>query len=236
MKLPARYALAGLVALGLLSACSSDPKKDAAESDPAMTGALEDQIMVDPGLAGQSGGAASASGNRIDLPPEQRGPEAIAAAREEAARMAGGALQQAPEPVKGDVAFLTEGAATAAQIAEQTRAARTDCAARAQYSMSWAAKLPDALAVYPRGAVQEAAGVDDEGCSVKVVSFLTPVAIRDVVDFYWTRVRASGYDAHYRLDGDDHVLGGRKGASAYLVYARKLDNGLTEVDLLVSGR
>lgn len=236
MKSRTRYALAGLAGLALLSGCGSDEKKDAAQADPAMTGALEDQIMVDPDLAGQNGGAASAGANRVDLPPEQRGPEAAAAARQEALRMVGGELKPAPEPARGDVASLTERAATAAQIAQATQTAKTDCAARAQYSMSWAARLPDALRVYPRGAVQEAAGIDADGCSVKVASFLTAVTPRDVIDFYFTRVRAAGYEAQYRLDGGDHVLGGAKAGSAYVVYARQLDNGMTEVDLMASGK
>jgi len=150
--------------------------------------------------------------------------------------MAGGAVKSAPEPVKGEVASLTASVATAAQNSKSTRSAQTDCAARAQYSMSWAAKLPDALAVYPRGAVQEAAGIDGDGCSVKVVSFHTPVAPRDIIDFYYTRVSASGYDAQYRLDGSDQVLGGSKAGLAYIVYARSLDNGLTEVDLTSTGK
>ncbi len=236
MKSPVRYAFAGLAGLALLSGCGSDENDTSAEGDPAMTGALEDQIMVDPDLAGQNGGAASAGGNRVELPPEQRSPKAIAAAKEEAAKMAGGKVQSAPEPAKGDVASLTASAATAAQIAESTRSAQTDCAVRAQYSMSWAAKLPDALAVYPRGAVQEAAGIDGDGCSVKVVNFVTPVAPRDIIDFYYTRVSSAGFDAQYRLDGNDHVLGGSKAGSAYMVYARQLDNGLTEVDLISTGK
>ncbi|MDG2002115.1 MAG: hypothetical protein P8J20_02170 [Novosphingobium sp.] len=55
---PIRYALAGLAGLALLSGCGSEGKDAEGEGDPAMTGALEDQIMVDPDLAGQNGGAA----------------------------------------------------------------------------------------------------------------------------------------------------------------------------------
>ncbi|MDG2002114.1 MAG: hypothetical protein P8J20_02165 [Novosphingobium sp.] len=172
----------------------------------------------------------------MELPPEQRSPKAISDAKKEAARMVGGTVQTAPEPAQGDVASMTASAATAAQVAESTRSAQTDCATRAQYSMSWAAKLPDALAVYPRGAVQEAAGIDADGCSLKVVSFLSPVAPRDIINFYFTRVRAAGFDAQHRLDGSDLVLGGSKASSSYIVYARKADNGLTEVDLMATGK
>lgn len=238
MKSPARFALAGLASVALLAGCSDADKNDAeaASDDPAMTGALGDQIMVDPDLAGQNGAAMSASGNVVDLPPEQRSPEAIAAARQEAAKKAGGTLQSAPEPAGGGTSSLVETAATAAQVAEASKAASTDCAARVEYSMSWATRLPAALAVYPRGAVQEAAGIDAAGCALQVVNFVTPVAPGDVVDFYYTQVRRAGYGAEYKMDGDDHVLGGSKGSAAYLVYVRKLDNGLTEVDLIASGK
>ena len=239
MKTTARLAAtAGIAALALLAACDSQSEEDAnlAENDPAMTGALGDQIMVDPELSGQTEGAVSAGGEGVNLPPEQRGPEAIAAARQEAQKKAGGTIQSAPASSSGSSASLVETAATSAQIAEASRAAATDCSAKVEYAMSWATKMPAPLAVYPRGAVQEAAGTDKNGCSLRVVSFVSPVEPGDILDYYYTQVRRAGYDAQHRMDGNDHVLGGKKGGQAYVVYARSLDNGLTEVDLIASGR
>lgn len=234
MKIPGRLAFAGLTSLMLLAGCGSADKetKAKAEADPAVTGALADEIMVDPDLAGQQGPVGSA---QIELPPEQRTPEAIAAARAEAAKLAGGAIQSAPAPAGGDSAKLVEGAATAAQFAAAAKTGKVDCAGKVEYSAKWAAALPAVLSVYPKGAVQEAAGTDKDGCKLRVVSFLTPVAAGEVVDFYYTRVKAGGYDAAHQVDGEDHVLGGKKAGAAYLVYARKLQNGLTEVDLVSSG-
>ena len=238
MKSPVRFALTGIATLALLAGCDSAERKDADASgeDPAMTGALGDQIMVDPELAGQNDGAVSAGGTSVELPPEQRTPEAIAKAKEEAATKTGGSLSSAPAPASGGTSSLVENAATAAQVAQTTKAAGTDCASRVKYSMNWAAKLPAALPVYPRGAVQEAAGTDQDGCALRVISFVTPVQPGDVMDFYYTKVRKAGYGAEHRMDGKQHVLGGGKGSNAYLVYARKLDNGLTEVDLIASGK
>lgn len=233
-----RLLLTGLASAALLAGCNQADKKDAsdAEQDPAVTGALDGQIMVDPELSGQNGAAVAAGGGAVELPPEQRSPEAIAAAKQEAARLVGGTIENVPQAGAGNAGSLVEAAATAAQVAETARSASTDCASKVQYSADWVSKLPNPLAVYPRGAVQEAAGVNGGGCALKVVTFVTPVEPRDVLSYYYTGVRKAGYDAQYRMDGSDHVLGGKSAGKAYAIYARALDNGLTEVDLVASGQ
>lgn len=237
-SLPTRLSLVTTLSAALLLAGCGGANKDAptpAESDPAVTGALGDQIMVDPNMSGNNGAAIAANGGQIELPPQQRTPEAIQAARDEAMVQAGGNLKSAPAPQTGSAASLVESAATAAQVAQETKAASADCTKKAQYSATWAGKLPKVLPVYPRGAVQEAAGTDADGCHLRVVNYISPVTPRDVIDFYYTKATSAGYGAEYRMDGADHVIGGRKGGLAYVVYARKLGNGLTEVDLVASG-
>lgn len=233
----ARTTLICLAGAALLAGCSSDHKKDDAKAkkDPAVTGALGDQIMVDPQLAGQ-GGAVEAGGTTVDIPPEQRSPEAIAAAMQDAAKKAGGTLDTLPEPAAGGSSPLMADAATAAQVAAASKAASTDCASKVKYAMDWATHLPAPLAVYPRAAVQEAAGVDGGGCALAVVNFVTPVSVRDVLSYYYTSARKAGYSAGLRMDGHDQVLGGKNGGKAYVVAARKLGNGLTDVDLISSGK
>jgi outer membrane murein-binding lipoprotein Lpp len=236
MKSPARFVVASLAGVLLLAGCQNSQKSDeAADQDPALTGALGDQIMVDPDLAGQDGGAVRADDGQVELPPEQRSPEAIQAAIGEAKKMVGGTMKSAPQAATGGTSSLVEGAATAAQVAQEAKASSTDCAEKVKYSTSWAAKLPSAFPVYPRGAVQEAAGTDTGGCKLRVVNYVTPVTPGDVIDFYYTRAADGGYGTEYRMDGSDHVLGGKKGTSSYLIYTRKLANGLTEVDLIASG-
>lgn len=233
----ARLAMIGLAGTMLLAGCdSADKTPTGAQTDPAMSGALGDQIMVDPELAGQDGAVLGANEGKITLPPQDRTPEAIEAARTKAAQAAGGTLMAAPQPAKGGAAALAESAATAAQVAQASKAASTDCAAKVKYSNTWAAKLPADIPVYPNGAVQEAAGVDDGGCALRVVNFATPVTPQDVIRFYYTKASKAGYGAEYKMDGTDHVLGGRKDGRAYVVYARKLDSGITEVDLIASGK
>ncbi|MCT2398262.1 hypothetical protein [Novosphingobium mangrovi (ex Huang et al. 2023)] len=233
----ARFVVLGLAGTLMLAGCgSSDKAPTGGETDPAMSGALGDQIMVDPEMAGEDGAALAANGSQITLPPEDRSPDAIKAAKAKAAELMGGKLLSLPQPAKGGAAALSESAATAAQIAKASKIAHTDCAAKAEYSNTWAAKLPADIPVYPRGAVQEAAGVDSSDCALRVVSFATAVKPEDVIGFYYTNAEKTGYGAEYKLDGNDHVLGGRKDGKAYVVYARKAQGGITEVDLVTSGK
>ena len=107
--------------------------------------------------------------------------------------------------------------------------ASADCTKKAEYSATWAAKLPKDLPVYPRGAVQEAAGTDADGCHLLVVNYVSPVTPKDVIDFYFTKATGAGYGAEYRMDGSDHVIGGRKGGQAYVVQnGSRNDSNITQ--------
>ena len=102
-------------------------------------------------------------------------------------------------------------------------------------AMVWAARLPAALPVYPRGHAIVAAGSDDPGCKVRAVRFVTPVSVGDAVDFYYARVSAGKLPVQRRKEGDDAVVAGALGSATYAVYARQRSDGLTEVDVLTAG-
>ena len=224
-------ATSGIAVITLAATLALGGCKKAEQPGAGETGAaLGDQIVVDPEVTGGAGEA----GN-VTLSPASRAPQAVAAARKSAAELSGG-LAALPDAIKGSAAELAQAAAQAAQASPAARAARTDCSAKVQYSRDWAKKLPAEFPLYPQGAVQEAAGIDAEGCRLRVVSFGTAVPSEDVIAFYNTMARKGGYSAEYRLDGSDRVLGGRKQGQAYVVYARKQANGVTEVDLVVSGK
>ncbi len=110
----------------------------------------------------------------------------------------------------------------------------TNCESRVEYTTAWAAKLPGTFPVYPRGNTQEAAGTDEGGCALRVVSFLTPVPLKDVLAFYHTRALASGYSAEHVKAGGDNILSGTSGENAFVVYGRRLPSGVTEIDLITS--
>ncbi len=209
------------------------------EQDPALSQALNEPIMIDGDLNGQNraNSAAALPSQDGSLPTIDSGPEALAAARDEALRLVGGPgrMQSAP-PAEAASAALPEAAAlTASARAAAAPRANADCVERVEYTMRWAARMPAAFPVYPRGAVQEAAGTDANGCSLRVVNFVTPVPLGEVVDFYFTRARSEGFLAEHTLQDGDDVLAGVKGQASYVVYARRLPSGNTEVDLVTSG-
>ncbi len=228
-----------LVPAALLSACGQKGVDVAAKAeDPAVALALGDRIMVDPDLASQSQADAALSGGgpaSAPIPLEDNSANAAAAARDDAVKLIGSAIRVAPAiSRRSDNA---SGAQDAASIARHALAGdkAAGCTAKLAYSAVWAAKLPEAFPVYPRGHVQEAAGFEGDGCALRVINYRTPVAVSDVIDFYFTRARVSGFDAEHRSEGADDVLGGKKAAAGYAVYARKMADGLTEVDLVVNG-
>lgn len=225
----------------LLSACDTgdEPQQTQVVYDPATVAALSDPITIDPDLAHQNRGDSIASIPSYDgsLPTVDNDTEAVAAARAEALQLLGGPGKlrkaPAPEPIAGEIPAGAE--LSAAARAAVAPGANADCAARVQYTMRWAARLPAAFPVYPRGAVQEAAGTDDEGCSLRVVNFVTPVPLDEVMDFYYSRAIAAGFSAQRVLKDGDDVLGGVKGKASYTIFARRLPSGNTEVDLVASG-
>lgn len=232
-----------LFAFALLAACGGDADNEgnvSAEADPALSGALSEEIMVDPDLAGQNmadAGVGMGSGDG-SLPTENNSAKAIAAAKSEAFRLVGGQgkLKAAP-----DARVATSGDNAGPDLIAAAKAATfstsgANCAEIVEYTMAWAAKLPKTFPVYPHGSVQEAAGTNNAGCLLRVINFTTPVALEDVINFYFTRASAAGFEADRVRQGDEDMLGGTKGQAAYVVTARKLPSGRTGVDLVTGGK
>jgi len=81
-RLSAFRTLCLLAPMALLSACGGDADVNEGEGDPALTGALDEQISVDPDMAStnDANSALGASDGDGALPAAARSPEAIAAA------------------------------------------------------------------------------------------------------------------------------------------------------------
>jgi hypothetical protein len=229
-----------LAALGgaalLLSGCSDRPEDDTRpKGDPAQAAALADPIMIDRELSGQNKAEAAIAGGgppAIELPEVTRDPAFIAAARDEAKMAAGGAIQSAPRPNEAEIAGA--GAVTPGQLAVLAGAS-AKCSGMLGYSASWALRLPQPLAIYPRGHLREAAGARSDGCNLVVASFVTPVDLHDIADFYHTRLKSAGYNAGHHLASGANVLTASKGSTRLAVRIRTLEDGLTGVDLVAAG-
>ncbi|HEX9963520.1 MAG TPA: hypothetical protein VGB04_00885 [Allosphingosinicella sp.] len=180
---------AALAAALALAACSRGGGEDnlaalGNDADPAVTSALNDQILVDSNLANQS--------NRNAARPSPTPAAASYPAPD------GGA---APAPAKG--------ASPAAAAIGQGGKGCSD-AARFDYNMAWANRLPQSFPVYPGGRVIEAAANNQSGCSTRVVTFATADHWQRVLDWYHTRAVRSGYSSEHQVRDGDHILAGGK--------------------------
>ena len=245
-----RLLLIGVVAMtGLsLSACRNGETSKLAEqddglnsNDPTVKAAIEDQIMVDPAMAGRSNANAATPGARPvtgGVPAVAGGGRAVDAQAD--ARAATGGLLHAPQAARFEDQcdgscdrVASARPATLGGIARQQ--AGGSCAADVRYGAEWAQRLPAAFPVYPRAALNEAAGVMNGTCNVRVVNFQSRAGITDIVDYYYTLAIRNGYTAEHLVKRDgEHYLGGTKGNDAFVVMVRPLTGG-SDVDLVASG-
>jgi hypothetical protein len=164
------------------------------DADPAVTSALNDQILVDANLATQSNkNAARPSPTPAGAP--YPAPDAAASA----------------PAVKGASAALGEGKGCSDER-------------RFDYNMAWAKRLAPNFPIYPGGQVTEAAANNQAGCSTRVVTFTTADDWQRVLDWYHTRAVHAGYSSEHQVRDGDHVLAGaneRDKGAFYLIVTPK---------------
>ena len=177
---------------------------DANATDPALTAALHDQIMVDPGLT------QSSNANAV-RPPARPDPQSVPLDAATGGRPVGDAL-------------------TLGAIAEQVPGT-AGCAAAIRYSALWSTRLPEAFPLYPDAAVAEAAGNDNGGCRLRVVSFQVAASPARTLAWYAERARAFGYS----VERAGERVAGQRGEALYVVYAQPRAGGGSDVDLIVDG-
>jgi hypothetical protein len=202
-----------------LAACSGgagtnlaaiDNQLIANQTDPALSSALEDPILVDPALSQQS--------NRLAVRPAESPMQA-----------------QYPAPdgqpqVQRAAAIDSPGAARV-----QGSAAGACGGLPFEYGPQWASRLPAAFPPYPGGRLTEAAGRDSGDCRMRVVTFRTADRYRQVLDWYHARAVAAGYSSEHQVRGADHVLGGHNqqtDGAFYLIVTPARDG--SEVALIVN--
>lgn len=204
-------------ALGL-GACDQQPSKTelskldnslmANDADPALTSALQDQIMVDPALTQQS------NKNAVRAPASP--PQA-----------------QYPLPAGG----ANGGGKTVQTVSADGADRRADCGSRLQYNGAWAQRLPAAFAVYPGARVTDAAGLDAADCRARVVTFRTAAPPQRVLEYYQARATGAGYSAEHLMRDGDHILAGTVGQSerAFYLILTPLRGGGSDVAMITNG-
>lgn len=204
-------------------------------ADPALMGALQDQIMVDPQLASQSNKDAIRPPSQPYSSPLPA--ETVAAAK--AAMPKEGELLKAPAPSgKCEACAAQDQAITLASLTAKQKDKRTaGCASKLNYSAAWAARLPAGMPLHPQARVSEAAGAQDAQCALRVVSFSTPQPLQTMIDWYYTKAVKSGFSAEHQARNGQHVLGGirRQDGSAYVVFLSSRGDGGTDLDLVANG-
>lgn len=198
------------------------------DADPALTSALEDQIMVDPALTQQANGtSARPADTPIQAPipatsePGKGGvptPKGLLRAPEATATTAG------ENPTLGELAKAQGSAGGMGK----------DCHKNLQFSVAWAERLPADLPLYPAAQVSEAAGNAAPGCGLRVISFTSAAPVQMMLDWYYTKATKAGFSGEHKISRGDHVLAGTRGNNAYYLMTRPKQGGGSESDLIVN--
>jgi hypothetical protein len=210
---------AAFASLFALAACggSSDNNLAALDNellangaDPALTSALEDQILVDPNLVQQA------------HPNAVRPPESPVQAQYPAGSAADGARRA--------VAGSSSDARVSFVAGEPTA-----CGARFDYGAQWANRLPAEFPLYPGARVTEAAGNNTGNCRMRVVTFHTADPNDRVLAHYHALAARAGYSVEQQQRGGDRVLGGTNSRTdgAYYLIVTPAEGG-SDVALIVN--
>lgn len=204
--------------------------------DPALRGALEDQIVVDPKLAAQSNARAV---KPADTPMTGAVPVIKGNGTAEALKLAGGKLLTAPEPspAKPCAQCGDEKPATLGALArEQGQRQGSGCDARMEYGMQWAQRLPESFPLYPGAKLMDAGGADGKQCTLRAVSFVTAAPRKNVIDFYYTQAKRAGFGAEHQFMNGENVLGGVRASDdgAYFIIFAAAPGGGTAVDIVAN--
>lgn len=209
---PRALAVAALLAL---AACGGAPENNLADLDnelmgngvdPALTSALEDQILVDPDLVQQN------------QPHSARPAEAPVQAQ-----YPGG--PDAEQIIRNARAGGSGGGAAAGGVSR--------CGGDFARGPEWARRLPAEFPLYPGATLEEAAGQDRGECRMRVATFTTGDPHARVLEYYRSHAARAGFSAEQQRRGDAYVLGGTRGNAAYYLIVTPAESG-SSVALIVN--
>lgn len=221
----------------MLAACGDetapDPAGAATSSDPLLASALNDPLMVDPDLAYRNEANAAITIRHDHAMPLFGGSdEAAQRAREEARLqlLENGSVLDLPDPVDGEGVGSLAGETTASAMINAIGGPAA-CTQSLSEGFAWAARLPEAARVMPHGMVQQAGGGDANGCSVRVVRYLTPATIEDALEYHFNRAHRAQLRVE-RFSKPEQIVRASRGSTQFIVHARPAPNAMSAVDLI----
>ena len=209
--------------------------------DPVLARALNDPLMTDPDLAHRThANAAITIGFDHALPVISYSEETAKRAREEARLqlLEAGAISELPAP-QADGALnsfaqvwdapgvLRSADLPARCIGDES----SDLASRMTGDFALAADLPEAAQIMPHGMVQVSASVMEKGCEARLIRYVTPAAIDDVLQYHFNMAERSRLAPRY-FKAPEPIIKAVRGSGNLEVHARQGARGLTQVDLV----
>ncbi|MEL7199223.1 MAG: hypothetical protein AAGL10_12990 [Pseudomonadota bacterium] len=212
--IPSIFVCMATVALG---ACddSSTPvsDEDILTTDPVISRALNDPLMIDPDLAWiNEANAVIAYNDSHALPAFAPDKDAAGRARD-AARIElreDGTIEELPSPESlADDSLITD-LSTFREILD-VAGAPANCVEGASDDLGWAAKMPDSAQIMPHGMVQQAAGSDGGECFVRVIRYLSQADTLDVLQYHYTNGKRAKLEMSYKKGASELIKGERAG-------------------------
>ncbi|AWW74234.1 hypothetical protein CD351_07300 [Erythrobacter sp. KY5] len=224
------------IALALLAGCGEEATEMPSEiltQDPQLARALNDPLMIDPDLAWRSeANAVIAYRDGHPLPLIEAREDSAARAREEARlELLENGQIPAPSPAISQASDATFADLVTADQMVEAAGARTDCIARMNSDLEWSTRMPATSSIMPHGMVQQAAGVDEGTCVVRVVRYLTPVGIEDALEYHWAKVERARFDLTRYARPAAQLHGERRDQKVIFEF-REGPGGMTAVDVV----
>ncbi len=228
---------ASAAALCVLVGCSEEPDTQAVESilatDPLLSRALSDPLMVDPDLAYRNEANAAVTIRHDHALPPFVATDELAGLAREAARvelLQDGRIPDLPFPVVEDAPANLSDLSLASEMVEAV-GGPSRCIAGLREGMEWAADMPAPARIMPHGLVQQAAANPADGCSLRVVRYLTPVGQEDALQYHFALAdRARLYTTYF--DKPERALVGDGRTQQLVVHARSGPGGMSAVDVI----